>query len=260
MNNLSDIGWVAGFLDKQKRFGPNVADAHLRVLDRRIQALKVALEEDFAIPPSKVVHTSYEPIQDDEEGKLCGSNPRLGMNVHSKFSFHTAHLKETAEFLDRLLARLQCMTSKAAGCPADLKTGEGTKFTLVTSHQDEFKKRGICARGAGDGNAGVLMGMPRDEVGEFKPYNPADFHPYASRARLFRTPNDAFLTANFHYDGHGILTQPPIDDRLQPAFAALYSGAIHPTAQGHAIVADHVLREARRVLKENAGAVDAGGR
>src|SRR5262249_30324130 len=155
----------------------------------RIQALKVSLEEDFAVPPSRVIHTSYEPIQNDETGKLCGSDPHLGMDVHNKFYFHADHLKETAEFLDRLLARLQCMAFKTNGCPNTLKTGDGTKFTLVTDHQVEFKQRGICARGPGDGN-GTLMHMPRDNVGVFKPYNPADFHPYASRMRLFRTPND----------------------------------------------------------------------
>jgi hypothetical protein len=37
-------------------------------------------------------------------------------------------------------------------------------------------------------------------------------------------------------------------DTLQPAYAALFSGAIHPTAEGHAIVADHVMPHARRVV------------
>ena len=37
-------------------------------------------------------------------------------------------------------------------------------------------------------------------------------------------------------------------DILQPAYAALYSGAFHPTAEGHAIVADHVMRHVRSVL------------
>jgi hypothetical protein len=90
------------------------------------------------------------------------------------------------------------------------------------------------------------MQIPRYVVGVFKPYNPADFRPYASRTRLFRSPNDAFLTANTHRE-----EETKIIDLLQPAFAALYSGAIHPTAQAHAIVADYVFKEASRVLREN---------
>jgi hypothetical protein len=35
---------------------------------------------------------------------------------------------------------------------------------------------------------------------------------------------------------------------LQPAYAGLYSGAIHPTAEAHAIVADHVLRHVRAIV------------
>jgi hypothetical protein len=37
-------------------------------------------------------------------------------------------------------------------------------------------------------------------------------------------------------------------DILQPAYAALTSGAFHPTAEGHAIVADHVMRHVRALL------------
>jgi hypothetical protein len=244
LKSVGDIAWVGNFVDSKMRYGPEIADAHLNVLDQRIQALKVALKEDFAVEPSKVIHTSYERIQDDETGALCGIHSGFGLDVHNKFSFHADHLEKTAEFLGRLLARLQCITSKGEGCPQNLKTGDGTKFTLVTMHQDEFKRRGVCARGPDD-NGGALMQIPRDTNGGFEPYNPADFHPYASRTRLFRSPNDAFLTANSHREGQ------LITDRMQPAFAALYSGAIHPTAQAHSIVADYVFKEANRILKEN---------
>ena len=51
-------------------------------------------------------------------------------------------------------------------------------------------------------------------------------------------------------------------DILQPAYAGLYSGAIHPTAEAHAIVADHVMRHVRAVLdkesKETAPVVAKG--
>jgi hypothetical protein len=88
------------------------------------------------------------------------------------------------------------------------------------------------------------MRMPRKPANgdAFKPYSPAASLPYARQWRLFRTPNDAFLAANTHREGT------PLFDILQPAYAALYSGAIHPTAEAHAIVADHVVRHARKVL------------
>jgi hypothetical protein len=65
---------------------------------------------------------------------------------------------------------------------------------------------------------------------------------YEHRWRLFRSPNDAFLAGNTHREGTAVV------DLLQPAYAGLYSGAIHPTAEGHSIVADHVVRHARLLL------------
>jgi hypothetical protein len=88
------------------------------------------------------------------------------------------------------------------------------------------------------------MRVPRRAPGgeAFRPYSPAATLPYARHWRLFRTPNDAFLTAHTHREGVSVF------DILQPAYAGLYSGAIHPTAEAHAIVADYVVRPARGIL------------
>jgi hypothetical protein len=90
----------------------------------------------------------------------------------------------------------------------------------------------------------VNMGMPRmsQAAGNFLPYSPAAALPYAHHWRLARNANDTFLAGNTHREGLS-----PFDD-LQPAYAALYSGAFHPTAEGHAIVADHVLRHVNEFL------------
>ena len=40
-------------------------------------------------------------------------------------------------------------------------------------------------------------------------------------------------------------------DIVQPAWAGLYSGAIHPSAEGHAIVADHVVRQVRTIVDKH---------
>jgi hypothetical protein len=88
------------------------------------------------------------------------------------------------------------------------------------------------------------MGVPRKTLSgeEWRPYSPASTIPYARNWRLFRTPNDAFLAANTHRDGLSLF------DILQPAWAGLYSGAIHPTAEAHSIVADHMVKHARRLV------------
>jgi hypothetical protein len=244
--SASDLAPIAAWTGRQIRFSPEVSRVYLEALDERMKAVKDALAEGFGVAPARVLQSSYEPIQFDETGALCGSQPTLGMDVHPGLQLSQQRLKETADFLRDLLARLECITSTTGhSCPAGLATGTGTGFTLVTDHIPEFPRRGMCARDPKRTLAdGIAMRIPRKTRpgDEFKPYSPAATLPYAHQWRLFRTPNDAFLLANTHREGTMLF------DILQPAYAGLYSGAIHPTAEAHAIVADHVIRHVRSIV------------
>jgi hypothetical protein len=241
-----DIAPIATWMGQEIRFGPDVARTYLEVLDERMKAVKDALITGFGVAPDKVVQTPYEPIQYDETGAICGTRPTLGMDVHPNLKLARDRMAQAAQFFDSLLQRIECISDAGrSGCRQGLATGQGTGFRLVTEHQQAFRRRGICARDPQRADAdGASMAMPRFNplASEFRPYHPAHYTPYASRWRLFRTPNDAFLTANTHHES--VL----LYDILQPVYAALYSGAIHPTAQGHAIVADHVMPHVRRVV------------
>lgn len=245
--NAGDLAPIVQWVGDQIRFGPDVARVYLDVLDERFRAMKDALRDGFGVEPARVVQTAYEPIQFDESGNVCGAQPTLGMDVHPRLRLGRARIEETAAFLKDFLARLQCISNgRRANCPAGLATGAGTGFHLVTEHQPKFTRRGMCARDPKAAERdGALMAMPRKSLvtDEFKPFSPSAMLPYAARWRLFRTPNDAFLIANTHREGISPF------DILQPAYAALYSGAIHPSAEAHAIVADHVLPYARKVLE-----------
>jgi hypothetical protein len=245
--SLGDLAPIAALAGRGSRFGPELARVYLSVLDRRMKAVKEALRDGFGVAPERVIQSSYEPIQYDETGALCGSQPTLGMDVHPGLQLNRQRLHETADVLNELLARLECISSTtSAKCPAGLATGAGTGFHLVTDHIPEFARRGLCARDPKHALAdGTAMRMPRKPGNgdPFQPYSPAAALPYGHHWRLFRTPNDAFLTANTHREGT------PIFDILEPAYAGLYSGAIHPTAEAHAIVADHVLRHVRAIVE-----------
>jgi hypothetical protein len=172
------------------------------------------------------------------------------MDVHVGLKLSKQRLTETADFLRDFLGRLDCIasTSKGKSCPAGLATGAGTGFNLVTDHIPEFTKRGICARDPRRAFAdGVSMRVPRKTLSgdAWKPYSPAATTPYARHWRLFRTPNDAFLAANTHREGLSLF------DILQPAWAGLHSGAIHPTAEAHAIVADHMVKHVRKAVDKD---------
>ena len=242
-----DLAPIAGLVGSEIRFGPDVSRAYLGALDKRIKAVRDALVEGFGVAPERVLQNAYEPIQYDETGSYCGNQATLGMDVHPSLKVSKARLGEVATIAAELEKRLACIASTAGkrDCPAGLATGSGTGFRFITEHTAEFSKRGICAR---DPTRALVdqaaMKMPRRSkvTGDFEPYSPAGALPYAHRWRLIHNPNDAFLTANTHREGISPF------DILQPAYAALYSGAFHPTAEGHAIVADHVMRHVRSVL------------
>ena len=243
--SAADIAPIAGLVGQSLRFPPALSRVYLAQLDKRIKAVKDALHDGFGIAPDRVVQNAYEPIHFDERGQLCGSQPNLGMDVNPKFLLSKARIGEVGEFFKDFVKQLECTNSshRRKDCPAGLATGPGTGFTLVTEHQVKFAQRGICARNPRNFIAdGINMQMPRKSVEDFKPYSPSDWTPYATHWRLFRTPNDVFLTANTHKDGLSPF------DIMQPGYAGLISGAVHPSAEAHAMVADTVMVHARKVI------------
>ena len=246
--NASDLAPIAGLVGRELRFSPSVSQAYLRVLDRRMRAVKEALYDGFGIDPSRVLQNAYEPIQFDETGNVCGAQPTVGLDVHPKLRYSRERTQEVSNFVRELQGRLECITDgRKAGCPAGLATGTGTGFHLVVDHIEEFARRGVCAR---DPQKPLIdqvnMNMPRlsHATDQWVPYSPAAALPYAHHWRLARNPNDTFLAGNTHSEGISAF------DDLQPAYAALYSGAFHPTAEGHVIVADHVLRHVNGLLEK----------
>lgn len=248
--NASDLAPIAGWIGHQIRYAPDVSRAYLQVLDQRMKAVKAAFADGFGIDPSRVLQNAYEPIQYDETGGPCGAQPTLGVDVHEKFAFDRKRVAEVSNFSAEMDVRLACIAdARRPGCPSGLATGSGTGFKFILDHVPEFAKRGLCARNPRQAFIDQkMMAMPRKSrlTDEFEPYSPAHALPYAHHWRLVRNPNDAFLAANLHREGISMF------DLLQPAYAALYSGAFHPTAEGHAIVADHVIKHARDVLAKRA--------
>jgi len=156
-----------------------------------------------------------------------------------------------------------------------------TAYTPITSHRDHFQRRGFCAsldpasqgrtppclsfadindlltsfdcqgdqdcirRAAESLHVPRLFEMNKPEFQNvWRPFAPGRFHAYRPRSRLFRTPNDAFILVNKNPNNQ-LDTQPigPLDltDRGS-------SGAMHPTAEAHAIIATSAVDIARSKL------------
>jgi hypothetical protein len=77
----------------------------------------------------------------------------------------------------------------------------------------------------------------------------SDYRPYASRARWIRTANDSYFTAMTYPEGMPAMLKPSdIHDAIWGVLSAVYGGAVHPTAEGYAAMADAALPAARGVL------------
>jgi len=133
-------------------------------------------------------------------------------------------------------------------------------MTFVDGHQDAFANHGVCARGDDDPEFDRECFSPTGE--SFNP-NPAtaatdpmacgrsasEFRPYASRKRWVRTANDSYFTAMTYPQGLGAAMMPAnIHDATWGVLATVYGGAIHPTAEGHAAMADAALPAMRETL------------
>ena len=165
-DDASAVAPIAALIGSSIRFGADVTRVYLGVLDVRLKAVKDALNDGFGVAPSQVVQTSYEPLQFDETGAMCGMRPTLGVDVHPKLRISRERIQEASTFQGELLAKLECMsdTGKRRDCPSNLATGRGTGFKLVTEHLPKFAKRGVCARDPQRAQIdGAMMAMPRKE-------------------------------------------------------------------------------------------------
>jgi hypothetical protein len=186
----------------------------------------------------RVVLTAYPALALLGDGTQVCPDGRAGMEVMSDFKLSEQKAREATKFADQMH---EVMKESAAT----------HGWTFVEAHRAQFIGRGICA-GFTDNAFSIAddLRMPRRTEGAWEPYNPADYPPYAPRQRWFRTPNDAFLTGNFHVSTS--LAQKVMKYEyfswMQLLLASTYSGAFHPTAEGHAAIADAVVAEARGVL------------
>ena len=222
--------------------GKMQSKALLDRLDERYKALNRAIHGILHLPwneSDRVILTAYPPLAVLGDGRRICPDGNAGMDVASDFSLSQKRAKAGSDLADQL-QRVMAKGARTHG------------WTFATAHRNAFIGRGICA-GFTDNAFSIAddLRVPRMVDGKWEPFAPTDYRAYASRQRWFRTPNDAFLTGNFHAAGSVATRALAFQSlaRFQVLLAATYSGAFHPTAEGHAAIADAVADRARAVLK-----------
>lgn len=236
-------------------------DEAQRILDRDVPAgfakLRAALKPLVGGGLSRVVFVSYgNPAM--QGGAACPGG-RDGFDVHPAFTANGERMRRVADFVSNtFLPRLKALARCEGG--AICKQPETDRMTFVDSHHDAFAERGVCARAETDPVFDRECFSPKGESfnadlasAATSPLacdrRPNEFRPYASRSRWIRTANDSYFTAMTFPRGLPATAQPnSIHDAAWGAMSAVYGGAVHPTAEGHAAMADAALPSVRALL------------
>ncbi len=240
-SNLKRLGgWIGQVHGKVE------AERQLKALNERYKSLNRAVHSILHIPWSqsdRVVLTAYPGLALLDDGKSVCPDGKAGMDVLPDFMMSRIKAAESTHVADQL-HRIMRTSARAHG------------WSFVENHRAAFQGRGICA-GFTESAFSIAedLRLPRKVGDAWEPFNPADYQPYASRQRWFRTPNDAFLTANVHVAGSVMQKALKLESLswFQVLVASTYSGAFHPTAEGHAAIADSVVERARAIVEKYSG-------
>jgi hypothetical protein len=133
-------------------------------------------------------------------------------------------------------------------------------MTFVDAHEPAFEHHGMCVHAADDPEFDRACFSPTGDSFETDLAKAADdpmtcarpasdYRPYAPRARWIRTANDSYFTAMTYPEGMPVMLKPSdIHDAVWGVLSTVYGGAVHPTAEGYAAMADAALPAARDVL------------
>ena len=137
-------------------------------------------------------------------------------------------------------------------------------MTFVDAHQAAFADHGFCARGPkdpefdqacfsakGDSFVNDLVAAASQPMACGR--GASEFRDYLPRARWIRDANDSYFAAMTYPQGLPTAAQPSdLHDATWGVLSAVYGGAVHPTAEGHAAMADATLPAAVSVLRLDA--------
>ena len=214
---------------------------------------------------SRVVYVSYA------NPTLAGGAPcpggRAGFDIHPSFGAAPQRLANVSgfvqsEFLPELKALALCQSGVLCRDPST------DRMTFVDGHQAQFSDHGFCARAESDPE--FDRACFSDKGDSFDPdivnsanqplvcgRSASEYRAYLPRARWIRDANDSYFAAMTYPQGLPSSMQPAdIHDATWGILSAVYGGAIHPSAEGHAAMADAALPAVTSVLRLDAPAAE----
>jgi lysophospholipase L1-like esterase len=218
------------------------------------EALKPLVGGDL----SRVVFVSYANPALSGDGAPCPGG-RAGFDIHPSFNANPRRLAAVSSYVDReflpqLKALALCQSGVLCRDPA------ADRMTFVDAHQAAFADHGFCARAESDPEFDRSCFSATGE--SFDPdivtaanqpmlcgRSASEYRAYWPRARWVRDANDSYFAAMTYPQGLPSSSQPAdIHDATWGVLSAVYGGAVHPSAEGHAVMADAALPAVTAVL------------
>jgi lysophospholipase L1-like esterase len=215
---------------------------------------------------ARVVYTSYANPALASGGAPCPGG-RAGFDIHPSFNADPQRLANVSAFVENeFLPQLKALALCRGGILC--RDPRGDRMTFVEAHQAAFSDHGFCARANNDPEFDRECFSPKGESFDPDIVNSAsqplvcgrsagEYRAYLPRARWIRDANDSYFSAMTYPQGLPSSMQPAdIHDATWGVLSAVYGGAVHPSAEGHAAMADAVLPAAAAVLRLDAGEPD----
>lgn len=231
-------------------------------LPQNFARLRTALK-DVVDDLSKVVFVTYADPALAGRGEPCPGG-RGGFDIHPAFNADPNRLAAVTSFVDNeFLPRLRDLAQCNRGVLC--RDPQADAMTFVEAHQRAFASRGFCARAETDPEFDRACFSPSGDSFETNIVQAANsplrcgagasnYRAYLPRARWVRDANDAYFAAMTYPQGLSAAVQPAdIHDATWGVVSAVYGGAVHPSAEGHAAMADAAVPAAESVLSLDAG-------
>lgn len=230
-----------------------------RDLPQSFARLREALKSLTGGDLSHVVYVSYANPALADGGAPCPGG-RAGFDIHPSFNAEPQRLAAVSryvqdEFLPQLKALATCQSGVLCRDPAS------DRMTFVDAHQAAFADHGFCARAQSDPEFDRTCFSATGDSFDSDLVNAAnqpmlcgrgasEYRAYLPRARWIRDANDSYFAAMTYPQGLPSSSQPSdIHDATWGVLSAVYGGAVHPSAEGHAAMADAALPAVTSVLQ-----------
>ena len=259
----SFLGATVSAKEFANRMHDILPDAYAQLASALERSVPVTSAPDGVFDPSRVILTAYPDLVTNEAGDICDASPDGGdgedryaanQSLDMFSSWLTAQPDRLAKVREQFLLLYKRMR--------DLAGDHGWTFAGHIYADKMFEGHGFCAQnlkritdpaeqlmmpcyGNAERDTQTCQSSLSGKEGQWRPYNPAtQDYPYALRQRWVRTFNDAYMVINQKVrDRFGKL-----DEQASAAVFSETTGALHPSAEGHAAMADSLMLTLRPVV------------